>query len=513
MFLKSIRARFLLLLALLLAGVLTGFGVAMYQLQRASEFRQIDGELERRLVALKPTLRGPGGPHGNFGPGPRDKEPPFAGSRPFEFDPPKAPPDWDEPPRKHGGPHEAKPRGFGPDWLLPEWEASGEISKLFDETQTNGFYFVIWHRSGKLIQQTTNAPPRSLPGRSADILTHFETRAAFREAFHFTELGECILTGRFIGPDLAALHRLKWWLLGIGEIILLLGLAGGWWVVTQTLRPIQDISHTAAKIAGGDLTHRINTAATQNELGQLAAVLNSTFARLEAAFAKERQFTADAAHELRTPLAVLITEAQTALARERSATEYRETVEECLATAQQMRQLTESLLQLARVDAASAPSLEDCDLAALTQDCVARLRPLATTDQLDLQCDLSPCALRADPNQLRAVVTNLVANAIHYNQAGGQIRITTWTEGDQAMLIVADTGQGISSEDLPHIFERFYRADKARSRTNGHFGLGLAICKAIVEAHGGSIQASSTPGQGSQFRATLPTTPALQPER
>lgn len=504
MFLKSIRARFVLLLALLLAGVLAGFGVAMYQLQRANELRQIDGELERRLASLKPSLRGPG-PHGVFGPGPRDMQPPFSGPRAFESEEPKPPPDWDEPPHKRGGPRDAKFRGFGPDRMLPEWELSGDVSKLFDESQTNGFYFVIWHRSGKLIRQTTNAPALALPTRSTDILTHFETRSVFREAYHFTELGECILTGRFIGADLAALNRMKWWFIGIGEIILVLGLIGGWWVVTQTLRPIQDISQTAAKIASGDLAQRINTAATQNELGQLATVLNSTFTRLEAAFAKERQFTADAAHELRTPLAVLITEAQTALARERTAAEYRETVEECLAAAQQMRQLTESLLQLARVDATPAPALEECDLASLAQDAVARLRPLAKTNQLDLQCDLSPCSLRADPNQLGAVVTNLVANAIHYNKAGGQVRVTTWTEGHQAMLIVADTGQGISAEDLPHIFERFYRADKARSRVNGHFGLGLAICKAIVDAHGGSIQASSNPGQGSQFRATFPT--------
>lgn len=283
MFVKSIRGRFLILLAFLLVGVLAGFAVAVYELQRASQLRQIDEELERRVGAVSSAVRGRG-PHGDFGPGARrfeDRPPPFKPQPGFDF-PPGEPP-------KMPGPREPNFRGLGPDRPMPNLEFTGAIAKLFDETQTNSFYFAVWQRNGKLLKQSTNAPPAlAVPERADNALTHFVTRAEFREAHHFTELGECVLVGRSIRADLEALQHLRIWLLVAGGIILALGLGAGWWLVMQTLRPIQAIGAAAAKIAGGDLSQRINAADTQNELGQLASVLNSTFVRLEAAFAKER---------------------------------------------------------------------------------------------------------------------------------------------------------------------------------------------------------------------------------
>jgi signal transduction histidine kinase len=145
----------------------------------------------------------------------------------------------------------------------------------------------------------------------------------FRETFIITPPGEIILVGRSIATELNDLQHVAWTLAAVGGGVLLLGLAGGWWIASRALRPVQDISAAAVKISAGDLSQRIATADTESELGQLSNVLNSTFARLEAAFAQQQQFTSDAAHELRTPVAVLLTQTQSTLNRERSAPEYR----------------------------------------------------------------------------------------------------------------------------------------------------------------------------------------------
>ena len=280
---------------------------------------------------------------------------------------------------------------------------------------------------------------------------------------------------------------------------------GGWWVATRAIRPVEDISAAASRISAGSLSERINVADTDSELGRLAGVLNSTFARLEAAFAQQKQFTADASHELRTPIAVLISEAQTALARERSAAEYRETVEGCLDTAQQMRRLTHSLLELARYDAGQEP-LErgPFDLAERARACVELIGPLARERGIQIHADLLPAETLGDVDRLGQVIINLLTNAIYYNRPNGEVRVGARLENGAAVLTVADTGQGIAPEDLPHIFERFYRGDKSRARAEGRSGLGLAIGKAIVTAHGGSLEVSSQLRVGTTFTVKLP---------
>jgi heavy metal sensor kinase len=276
------------------------------------------------------------------------------------------------------------------------------------------------------------------------------------------------------------------------------------------MRPLKDISATASRISGGNLSERINVADTENELGQLTGVLNSTFARLEAAFDQQKQFTADASHELRTPIAVLISEAQTSLARQRSAAEYRETIEACLDTAQQMRRLTESLLELARFDAGQEQiKHEPVDLAEITRAAAELVQPLAAEGGVQIHGDLTPAEVTGDSVRISQVITNLLTNAIRYNKPQGQVRARTHVVPGSAILTITDTGQGIAAEDLPHIFERFYRADKSRSGAQGRTGLGLAICQAIVDAHGGDIEVTSLPGAGTTFAVRLP----LKPEK
>jgi heavy metal sensor kinase len=314
-----------------------------------------------------------------------------------------------------------------------------------------------------------------------------------------------VLVGRSIAEELAGLRRLAWELAGAGGVVLLLGLTGGWWVATRAIRPIEDISATAVKIAAGDLSQRISAADTDSELGRLAAVLNSTFARLDAAFAQQRQFTSDAAHELRTPITVMLAQTQTVLNRERGAAEYRATVETCQRAAQRMRKLTEALLELARLDAGQETLKRvPFDLSKTVSDCGELMAPLADARRLKIHCAVPALPCVGDPERMGQVITNLLGNAIEYSQESGEVRITGERQSGAVILSVSDSGPGIAAEDLPRIFERFYRADKARSGNGGHTGLGLAISKAIVEAHGGSLEAASRPGAGATFTVRLP---------
>jgi signal transduction histidine kinase len=367
------------------------------------------------------------------------------------------------------------------------------------------YYFVVWYRDGSVLKRSGGAPAELARPEAAerDTLPHFRTRNGFREELYCSGLADCLLTGRSVAADLQASRNFGWTLLAAGGAVLALALALGFWFTGRAIRPIENISAAASRISHGNLSERVEGADSGDELGNLAGVLNSTFSRLEAAFERQRQFTADAAHELRTPLAVIISEAQTTLARERPAAEYRETVEACLETAQQMRRLTESLLELARFDAAGNPARVDFDMADIARLAMERVRPLAERHGIALESALEKAPAHANAERIGQVMANLLTNAIYYNKARGTVRIETKSVEGRATITVSDTGIGIAAADIDHIFERFYRVDKARSRAEGHTGLGLAISKAIVEAEGGSIEVASESGVGTTFTVRI----------
>ena len=513
MFTHSIRWRLQSWLAFLLVCVLTGFGVTVYQLQRINQLKQIDDELESRVAALNLAVRG----RGPFDPG-RARQP-FDRNNGPEFQPDfrgehRQRDSFDRPGPEQPFPtstnRSREPFGRPPGFFWPgprEVKLSPEVAALFNESSPDGFYFAIWGRDGKLIKQSTNAPASlRLPAHlNNDTRIHVQMQDTFREAFQYTELGDSILTGRSIARDLQARGRFGIMLLAAGAGVLALGLGVGWILSTRAIRPVEQISAAARRISAGNLSERIQVADPRNELGQLATVLNSTFSRLDRAFCLQRQFTADAAHELRTPLAVIISETQTTLARERSAAEYRETVQACLDTAQQMRQLAESLLELARFDAGQEDlQKETVNLAELSRVCIDRVQPLAECTGIVIETDLQPGAALANPQRLSQVIVNLLVNAVHYNHPRGKVLLRTGSDASAVFFAISDTGPGIAAEELPHLFERFYRADKSRSRSEGHSGLGLAICKAIIDAHGGTIEISSQVNVGTIVTVRLP---------
>ena len=494
-FLNSIKWRLQIWYGLILVLVLAGFGFTAYQLEWGRQMRRIDDELQRRIGVLAAALRPPP-PRG----------PDFAG-RPFAPPPPEQSLD-EAPPRQASHPP-------------VEFHLPPQVAGLFNANDPNNFHYIIKLRDGSELARSTNAPTEERLWENRGALVKagmlpqlhpdpFHTPSVqilgrYREMAQNLPSGETIWVGCYIAPEIKQLHLTALKLTGVGGGILLLGLVGGRWLVVRALRPIDDISGAAVKISAGDLSQRIDVAETESELGQLAAVLNSTFARLETAFAQQQQFTADAAHELRTPVSVMLTQTQTALNRERSAAEYRETVEACQRASQRMRRLIESLLELARLDAGQEILKRlRFDFSKTIADSVGSIRPLAEERNVKILIELIPVEITGDAERLMQVVVNLLTNAIQYNRSGGEMCIKLEAQAGLAVLTVSDTGSGISGADLPHVFERFHRGDKSRTIANGNAGLGLAISQAIVEAHGGTISVSSRENAGATFTVRLP---------
>lgn len=551
----SIRWRLQIWLAILLVGLLVGFGATAWQLEKTQRIRRLDDELAKRAVALGVAIRGGdlppmfgrmfrgpgplgtipstplsplilpspmgrGGPEDTnlgdlfSGPGPRGDRPRKPrGGRPNDDGSRKGPPPEDQGPPDD---RSRKPRGGPPDddgsrkGLPPELRENripDSVKAMFPAEGPEGYYYSVWVGMSGRQQRSDNAPldlPMPAPtGR--DTQTRFRDRDGMREAYHFTERGECVLAGRPVGSDLAGMKpfAVRLSLTGLG--VLALGLGGGWLLTTRSIRPIEQISASARRISEGNLSERIPVEKSGSELGQLATVLNTTFSRLEESFSQQKRFTADASHELRTPLTVLIAETQMTLSRERPAQEYRDALEGNLETARQMKRLAEALLELARLDAGGEEIAGmPFDLAEIAGTMLTQLKPLADGRSVTLSGTLGEAKTSGSPERLGQVISNLIENAIHHGKPGGSVIVSTWQTQEHACVSVADDGPGISPADLPHLFERFYRADKSRTGSRGRYGLGLAICRGMVEAEGGSISVVSQPREGAVFTVMLP---------
>jgi two-component system OmpR family sensor kinase len=391
----------------------------------------------------------------------------------------------------------------------PRLDVALTLPDYFHRPDAPAPYFVIWRADGHLLKAWPAAPassPEPAPFRvpeGTDFLAR--QRGDLREVLLRGPHGTRVLVGRSIGREIAELTRLAWQLLSTGLAVLAVGLVGGWLLSRRAVRPLEAMSATAAAISADNLSQRIDLAEVDSELGRLAQILNAMFARLEAAFERQVRFTADASHELRTPLAIIQSHTELALARPRSAEDYRAALEACLRAAKRMKGLVEGLLTLARADAGRLEmNRQRLDLGTLVEESAVLVEPLAAKAGVRLSLASSPVAVAGDATRLTQVVTNLLTNAINYNRSGGSVSVTLEAAGQEAVLTVADTGCGIPEPDREHIFERFYRVDKARSRELGGSGLGLAICKSIVEAHGGAITFTSEENRGTRFLVRLP---------
>ena len=281
---------------------------------------------------------------------------------------------------------------------------------------------------------------------------------------------------------------------------------GGVFLAGRALSPIDRLTRVARRISAEDLSQRLDMRLPDDEVGRLASTFDEMIARLDEAFRRQRQFTADASHELRTPLTAIKGQTEVALQRDRDADTYKEVLRRVNGEVDRMIRLIGSLLTLARADARQIPvSRESVDLGRLVTDAVEQIRPAAVDKAISLNVTSNgDIRLKADQDLILQLMLNLLDNSVKYTPRGGSIDLSCRAEGSHAQVTVVDTGSGIAAEHLPHIFDRFYRVDKARTRAEGGAGLGLSISRWIAEAHGGTLRVESTPGRGSKFTLSLP---------
>lgn len=478
---KSIRFRIQFWHSLLLAATTVGLSVSYFYYEKQSRIREIDTSLHRESLRQLPLAdryiadRFPDQfvrPSGN-------REDP-GGGRP--------------PPRRR--PANGPPRSLS--------EREELINQNAIQADTSVY---AWDHNSQAIFQTRNAPidyPPLPDWQGAEQKPRFATIENVRIFINVTRGGHIIGFAKDIGFLDAELLQLKINLLGLDLLILIFGISVGWYLTGRAIRPIHRINDAARLIADGQRKHRIDSSYTRCELGELANILNETFDKLDHSFDQQVKFTADASHELRTPVAAILTQIQLALSRDRDTEEYKSHLLACQNKALHMRDLLNSLLDLARTDSGELEfKVASYDLAELIMECLEWLEPLVQEKQLTFETDLNPVTAEIDGLRIGQVITNIISNAIRYSPHSGRISISLTSNDDTAFIEIADEGPGIPEEALPHVFERFYRVSKSRSSTQNSVGLGLSIAKAIVEQHKGKITAKRG-DPGTVFTILLP---------
>jgi heavy metal sensor kinase len=284
---------------------------------------------------------------------------------------------------------------------------------------------------------------------------------------------------------------------------------GGLFLANKALKPVDEITKTARMITSSSLNQRIKLKKTKDEIGRLAETFNDMISRLGRSFKQIRQFSADASHELRTPLTILKGEIEVGLRRRRRPEEYRRILDSNLEEVNHMTQIVDDLLFLSKADMGEIHLKKNrINLTGLISEVGTQVKVIAMAKNIKVHISNdSGVAVIGDRLRLRELLLNLVDNGVKYTPEGGEMRISVERDDGRVKLCVLDNGIGIAPEDQPHIFDRFFRVDKARSREAGGSGLGLSICKWIVEAHGGEISVESGVGKGSIFTVTLPLAP------
>ena len=303
-----------------------------------------------------------------------------------------------------------------------------------------------------------------------------------------------------------ALHGLLVTLAIYMPFVVSLAVAGGYWLMRRSLQPVDEITRRAEGITSTNLSERLPIIRTGDELERLSISLNRMIERLDDAFQHINRFSADASHELRTPLTILQLELEGIAQTNRFDGSLGDQIGSALEETHRMSRIVESLLAISRLDAGEVKmDKARLDMGELAASTANEMTLLAEEKSIRLQTHVtSGVYVEGDRTRLQQVIVNLIDNAIKYTQPGGEVEINVTNEGNSAILEVSDNGPGIPAYALPHVFERFYRADKARSRANGGAGLGLSIVKAVCAAHTAEVKVSSQEGRGSCFRVQLP---------
>ncbi len=385
------------------------------------------------------------------------------------------------------------PLQIGPEGFIRLLDATGQITAGFGAYQDTPVLPEVLDTppQGLLFNQTSNdgLPLRlyTLPLLAENRVVGYLQIAAEREEIQ--ETIESIRRSLIIGVPLT--------LLITGLISL--------WAAGRALRPLTTMTRSAAAISAEDLTQRLPLPSANDEVRSLAVAFNATLDRLAAAFNRQRRFTADASHELRTPVTAILGQAELALTRARSPEAYQHSLTLIQREAERMQRLIGRMLTLARIETGhQALHIAPTDLVQLIQTLVDTLRPQAEAKGLALEINTpAQLTISTDADSLTQILLNLLENAIAYTDQG-QVNLSLTVQPDHICLTITDTGPGISSEHLPFIFEPFYRVDKSRSHSRGNMGLGLALTYELAQLLGGTIKVASQPNVNTTFTLTLP---------
>ena len=381
-----------------------------------------------------------------------------------------------------------------------------------------GDYLAIYTGDGQTLYQSVFLQSNSLlmapQAVQKTIYTSREIRGQhFRFTFQrFSSKGRTYVVEAGLPADDAfgTLRLFRSYLFLFAPLLLLIAAGGGYWMSRRALAPVDALVRTARDVSGTNLSTRLEKLQTGDELQRLSDTLNEMLDRIEAAFSRVTQFTADASHELRTPVSLIRTEAELSLRRSRSQTEYQDSLRHILLESERTTALIEQLLSLARADSGRETlQVQPVDLSTVLQGVADAWKQVAAIRDLCFCTNLphSDAWVAGDENLLRRVADILLDNAFKYTLAPGSVSLSLEAHEHSAAITIQDSGIGIPQDEQAKIFERFYRVDKSRTRAQGGNGLGLSIAQWIVSQHHGSIAVESRPGEGSIFRVELPTIP------
>lgn len=406
----------------------------------------------------------------------------------------------------------------------PIGKVRAEVNETYN-IEHPGDYLVVYAENGELIYRSKflEAHPQML--LPAGQVGQSRSRNQKLEGRHFRFVYETVAAnGQKFTVEMGVpsddavetLHLFRYYLLMFAPLLLLVAAGVGYWMGRRALSPVDELVRTAREVSGANLSSRLQKLETGDELQRLSDTLNEMLDRIETAFLRVTQFTADASHELRTPVSLIRTEAELALRRSRGEAEYKESLRHILLEAERTTVLIEQLLALARADSGRETlHMQPVDLQQALKTMADSWRQVATIRdvQFGVEINEDEAFVMGDETMLRRLVDILLDNAFQYTPSPGSVSLLLEQREETITLVVQDSGVGIAEEEQGKIFERFYRVDQARSRARGGTGLGLAIAHWIVTQHHGSIRVESQPGNGATFRVELPkiASPAKTP--
>ncbi|MEM1159028.1 MAG: HAMP domain-containing sensor histidine kinase [Verrucomicrobiota bacterium] len=479
----SLKNNILLLNALILGTVLALLGTTFYFYEYEKRLSLIDASLDQLVTPLRGKFSRPG----HDPTGKRNRPPSGPRPEPSAFYQGLEGSTWER--REDGffgsGGNKSFKEGFG---------------ERFNNVQVPlGFYAGVTRRTdGQELFRSSNFPDMEIPQGTYQGYFYRFREGDYREMLH-GERRVNILIGLDLARFRSELHVLKLQILAVATVIFLLSL-GFWYIfISRQLRPLKSIQDTAIKIADGELSERIDSGqeGCAREFDILIRELNHSFTQLDDSFQRQLRFTADASHELKTPLTVLKAHIELALKGSRSSEEYLRMLRICSQSSGRLNRIIQELLEISRYDAGNVQlEFETLPLDEVIRGLVEEMEAYAQERNCVIQTDLNSGSVEMDPFRIEQVLTNLINNALQHNDDPVTVTVRSRIADDQAMIEVIDNGKGIQPENIDRLFDRFFQEDDSRTQKQDsqNTGLGMAICKAIIDLHGGSIQIRSKPG-------------------